>query len=110
MQSILNFGGRFLISTGDKGKPWAEIDFKRAVQKTSQALRERGSGTPDDNHTIGNSDLHRPMEQKGQEDKPMVRVDHDGKDPLDDAKKSASETQIHEKADHGFNCSNYEAI
>ncbi|KAL3944077.1 MAG: hypothetical protein SGBAC_001861 [Bacillariaceae sp.] len=39
VQSILNFGGRFMIM--EKGKDWNEIEFKRAVQKTSQALRER---------------------------------------------------------------------
>jgi len=39
VQSILNFGGRFMIM--EKGKDWTEIGFKRAVQKTSQALRER---------------------------------------------------------------------
>lgn len=40
VQSILNFGGRFLIM-GSKGKSWIEIGYKKAVQKTSQALRER---------------------------------------------------------------------
>ena len=43
VQSILNFGGRFLILSG-KGKVWTEIGYKRAVQKTSQALRERANG------------------------------------------------------------------
>jgi hypothetical protein len=39
VQSIVNFGGRFM--TMGKGKVWTEIGYKRAVQKTSQALRER---------------------------------------------------------------------
>ncbi|CAJ1959046.1 unnamed protein product [Cylindrotheca closterium] len=38
VQSILNFGGRFMTM---ERKEWTEIEFKRAVQKTSQALRER---------------------------------------------------------------------
>ncbi len=40
VQSILNFGGRFL-TMGAKSKTWMEIGYKKAVQKTSQALRER---------------------------------------------------------------------
>lgn len=47
VQSILNFGGRFLI-LGAKGKSWIEIGYKRAVQKTSQALRERSLAQDDD--------------------------------------------------------------
>lgn len=47
VQSILNFGGRFL-TLGSKGKSWIEIGYKRAVQKTSQALRERSSNQEDD--------------------------------------------------------------
>jgi hypothetical protein len=40
VQAIINHGGRFLIM-GPKGKKcWIPIDFKKAVQKTSQALRE----------------------------------------------------------------------
>jgi len=42
VQSILNHGGRFLMS---RNRHWLPIDFKRAVQKTSQALRERNTGT-----------------------------------------------------------------
>lgn len=42
VQSILNCGGRFLIMRA-KGKAWIELGYKRAVQKTSQALRERSS-------------------------------------------------------------------
>ena len=38
VRAILNYGGRFM---GQKGKEWTPICFKRAVQKTSQALRER---------------------------------------------------------------------
>jgi hypothetical protein len=41
VQSIVKFGGRFM--TMGKGKVWNEIGYKRAVQKTSQALRERPS-------------------------------------------------------------------
>ncbi|KAG7344304.1 hypothetical protein IV203_022312 [Nitzschia inconspicua] len=40
VQAITNHGGRFLIM-GPRGKQsWVPIDFKKAVQKTSQALRE----------------------------------------------------------------------
>jgi hypothetical protein len=39
VQAILNAGGRFLQQS--KGDSWKEIHFRRAVQKTSQALRER---------------------------------------------------------------------
>mmetsp|Transcript_17222 Transcript_17222/g.48445 ORF Transcript_17222/g.48445 Transcript_17222/m.48445 type:complete len:425 (+) Transcript_17222:199-1473(+) len=42
VQSIINHGGRFLIS---HGRQWETIDFKKAVQKTSQALREKNTGT-----------------------------------------------------------------
>lgn len=47
VQSILNFGGRFL-TLGAKSKSWMEIGYKRAVQKTSQALRERSVAQEDD--------------------------------------------------------------
>jgi hypothetical protein len=40
VKAILNYGGRFM---GQKGKEWTPIGFKRAVQKTSQALRERSN-------------------------------------------------------------------
>eukprot|EP00536_Pseudo-nitzschia_multiseries_P001942 jgi/Psemu1/301112/fgenesh1_kg.26_\ len=40
VKAILNYGGRFM---GQKGKEWSPIGFKRAVQKTSQALRERST-------------------------------------------------------------------
>mmetsp|Transcript_16862 Transcript_16862/g.38668 ORF Transcript_16862/g.38668 Transcript_16862/m.38668 type:complete len:494 (-) Transcript_16862:237-1718(-) len=40
VRAILNYGGRFM---GQKGKEWSPICFKRAVQKTSQALRERSN-------------------------------------------------------------------
>mgnify|MGYP003497921352 CR=1 FL=1 len=40
VQTIANAGGRFLQADARSGQ-WNEIDFKRAVQKTSQALRER---------------------------------------------------------------------
>jgi hypothetical protein len=40
VQAIIKHGGRFLIM-GQRGKKtWVPIDFKKAVQKTSQALRE----------------------------------------------------------------------
>jgi len=41
VQSMLNFGCRFLILGSKHMKSWTEIDFKKAVQKTSQALREK---------------------------------------------------------------------
>jgi hypothetical protein len=64
VQSIINYGGRFLVmgnsgsssSSSPKGgttattttkKVWVPICFKRAVQKTSQALRERSTATTD---------------------------------------------------------------
>jgi hypothetical protein len=47
VQSISKFGGRFLI-LGAKGKAWMEIGYKRAVQKTSQALRERAAAQDED--------------------------------------------------------------
>jgi hypothetical protein len=40
VQTILNEGGRFLQADGSSSR-WKEIPFRRAVQKTSQALRER---------------------------------------------------------------------
>jgi len=41
VQAILNHGGRFM---GQKGNnEWIPINFKRAVQKTSQALREHSN-------------------------------------------------------------------
>ena len=42
VKAILNYGGRFM---GQKGKEWTPICFKRAVQKTSQALRERSNSS-----------------------------------------------------------------
>ena len=42
VRAILNYGGRFM---GQKGKEWTPICFKRAVQKTSQALRERSNSS-----------------------------------------------------------------
>jgi hypothetical protein len=41
VQSMLNFGCRFLASGTNDVTSWTEIDFKKAVQKTSQALREK---------------------------------------------------------------------
>lgn len=42
VQAILNAGGRFLQEQSSNGATvWTEIPFRRAVQKTSQALRER---------------------------------------------------------------------
>jgi len=40
VKAIINYGGRFM---GRKGKEWSPICFKKAVQKTSQALRERSN-------------------------------------------------------------------
>lgn len=40
VKAILNYGGRFM---GQKGHEWSPICFKKAVQKTSQALRERSN-------------------------------------------------------------------
>lgn len=51
VQSIINYGGRFLVMGNDGRKDtrakkvWVPICFKRAVQKTSQALRERPTTT-----------------------------------------------------------------
>jgi hypothetical protein len=42
VQAILNAGGRFLQEQSSNGTTaWTEIPIRRAVQKTSQALRER---------------------------------------------------------------------
>jgi hypothetical protein len=41
VQSMLNFGCRFLTSGANDTRSWIEIDIKKAVQKTSQALREK---------------------------------------------------------------------
>lgn len=42
VQAILNAGGRFLQEQSSSGTTiWTEIPIRRAVQKTSQALRER---------------------------------------------------------------------
>jgi hypothetical protein len=51
VQSIVNFGGRFLIL--NKTKAWTKIGYKRAVQKTSQALRERNTA---DEHEVTEGD------------------------------------------------------
>lgn len=48
VQAILNFGGRFLIMGDPNGRTWMEVEYKRAVQKTSQALRERSSNPIED--------------------------------------------------------------
>eukprot|EP00534_Pseudo-nitzschia_fraudulenta_P012406 CAMPEP_0201218024 /NCGR_PEP_ID=MMETSP0851-20130426/190363_1 /ASSEMBLY_ACC=CAM_ASM_000631 /TAXON_ID=183588 /ORGANISM="Pseudo-nitzschia fraudulenta, Strain WWA7" /LENGTH=474 /DNA_ID=CAMNT_0047507699 /DNA_START=589 /DNA_END=2013 /DNA_ORIENTATION=- len=52
VKAILNYGGRFM---GHKGHEWTPIGFKRAVQKTSQALRER-SNTSDVIQKLDSSD------------------------------------------------------
>lgn len=54
VQAILNSGGRFLqqqqdcTSLSQDAQKWKEITFRRAVQKTSQALRERNEDESDD--------------------------------------------------------------
>eukprot|EP00980_Cylindrotheca_fusiformis_P009676 scaffold2141_cov120-Cylindrotheca_fusiformis.AAC.11 len=63
VQSIVNFGGRFM--TMGKGKVWTEIGYKRAVQKTSQALRERPSPDEDGGNDEGQ---HVIEETSAQED------------------------------------------
>jgi len=40
VQTILTHGGRFLQQQSSQNE-WKEIEFRRAVQKTSQALREQ---------------------------------------------------------------------
>jgi hypothetical protein len=55
VQSILNYGGRFLTSTS-KDKSWTTIEFKKAVQKTSQALREFKKTSSDGTETKGEVD------------------------------------------------------
>jgi hypothetical protein len=55
VQSILNFGGRFL-TLGTKNKTWMEIGYKRAVQKTSQALRERSAAQEEGDDDEDNDD------------------------------------------------------
>jgi len=56
VQSILNSGGRFLI-LGAKGASWIEIGYKRAVQKTSQALRERVPNPEEDNEVEAKQEI-----------------------------------------------------
>jgi len=48
VQAILNHGGRFMGQKGDKNE-WIPINFKRAVQKTSQALREHSNSSSSSN-------------------------------------------------------------
>jgi hypothetical protein len=55
VQTILNNRGRFLI-LGSRGGTWMEIGFKRAVQKTSQALRERTSAPDEGQQKDGDED------------------------------------------------------
>lgn len=46
VQAIFNAGGRFLQEKQSTARTeWTEIQLRRAVQKTSQALRERSDGT-----------------------------------------------------------------
>jgi hypothetical protein len=48
VQAIINAGGRFLQEQPSKNNDrtmWTEIQLRRAVQKTSQALRERSDDT-----------------------------------------------------------------
>lgn len=54
VQVILNHGGRFLQRNDNK---WTEISFRRAVQKTSQALRERVED-------VGSVSCHRDAEEE----------------------------------------------
>jgi hypothetical protein len=56
VQSISKFGGRFLI-VGAKGKAWMEIGYKRAVQKTSQALRERAASQDEVDETAARQSM-----------------------------------------------------
>jgi len=54
VQTILNYGGRFLQQQSSQNE-WEEIPFRKAVQKTSQALREKnddGSGEGDESSSL----------------------------------------------------------
>lgn len=61
VETILKEGGRFLQDQQQKGAPknsggassvWIEISSRRAVQKTSQALRERSDSFIDDTNGV----------------------------------------------------------
>ena len=57
VKAIINYGGRFM---GRKGKEWSPICFKKAVQKTSQALRERSNKSdvlPGEQRLIGAAEI-----------------------------------------------------
>jgi hypothetical protein len=64
VQTILNNGGRFLI-LGSRGGTWMEIGFKRAVQKTSQALRERTIAPDEGQQEDGDEDNNESIEEGG---------------------------------------------
>lgn len=62
VQAVINWGGRFLqqqhdraSSASEKHQTWKEIQFRRAVQKTSQALRERND---DDGSIVSKGTKH----------------------------------------------------
>lgn len=58
VQTIEKHGGRFLqpvSGQGRKNQTWTCIQFRRAVQKTSQALREPSTETPDPSAAAGES-------------------------------------------------------
>merc|ERR1712107_968843 len=61
VQAILNSGGRFMglqTSTGKQNGDqdyWAPINFKRAVPKTSQALREHSNSSGNTNTNTSTS-------------------------------------------------------
>jgi hypothetical protein len=98
VRSILNFGGRFLI-LGSKGKPWVEIGFKRAVQKTSQALRERNCAQDDDQNTKDDED------QEGESD---GQYDESNSDDVGDD--SDDEQQCSTQSSHKFDDSKCRAL
>jgi hypothetical protein len=66
VQAILNAGGRFLqeqqqpTMAQQSRTEWTEIQFRRAVQKTSQALRERSDEimNPAQNEVAGADHYH----------------------------------------------------
>jgi hypothetical protein len=66
VQTILNNGGRFLILGSRGGTSWIEIGFKRAVQKTSQALRERTGASDEGQQEDGDEGINDYVDDGGE--------------------------------------------
>jgi hypothetical protein len=76
VQTILNEGGRFLQADGSSSSSrWKEIPFRRAVQKTSQALRERVEDESSSAASDGGGDLPADSGIEGTETVPNASND-----------------------------------